>query len=129
MPDIYDDDEFVALRKLVPHAKIGCLLCHDNKCTNHFETFTTSIKNNRQSCWIKTITIFTMDMDGKKRSSTYPLTLAMKGKNHDTVEQYYMRQIISLKEGKLINMYSRSHKAIVNVHAEIFCILNDQPER
>jgi hypothetical protein len=41
MPDIYDDDEFVALRKLVPHAKIGCLLCHDNKCTNHFETFTT----------------------------------------------------------------------------------------
>jgi hypothetical protein len=88
-----------------------------------------SIKNNRQSCWIKTITIFSMDMDGKKRSSTYPLTLAMKGKNHDIVEQYYMRQIISLKEGELINMYSRSHKAIVHVHAEIFCILNDQPER
>ena len=26
-------------------------------------------------------------------------------------------------------MYSRSHKSIVHVHAEIFCILNDQPER
>jgi hypothetical protein len=41
MTDIYDDDEFVALRQLVPHAKLGCLLCHDNNCTNHFEVFTT----------------------------------------------------------------------------------------
>jgi hypothetical protein len=88
-----------------------------------------SIKNNRQSCWIKTITIFTMDMEGKKRSSTYPLTLAMKGKNHDIIEQYYMSQIISLKEGELINMYSRSHKKVIHIHAEIFCIMNDQPER
>jgi hypothetical protein len=26
-------------------------------------------------------------------------------------------------------MFSRSHNAMVKVHAEIFCILNDQPER
>ena len=88
-----------------------------------------SIKNNRQSVWIKTITIFTIDMEGNKRSSTYPLTLAMKGKNHDVVEQYYKSQIISLKEGPLVNMYSRSHKAIIHIHAEIFCVMNDQPER
>ena len=88
-----------------------------------------SIKNNRQSIWIKTITIFTIDMEGNKRSSTYPLTLAMKGKNHEIVENYYMQQILSLKDGPLINMYSRSHKAIIHVHADIFCIMNDQPER
>jgi hypothetical protein len=88
-----------------------------------------SIKSNRQSVWIKTITIFTIDMEGKKRSSTYPLTLALKGTKHEIVEYYYMRQVLSLKEGELINMYSRSHKAIVHVHAEIFCILNDQPKR
>ena len=88
-----------------------------------------SIKNNRQSVWIKTITIFTIDMNGKKRSSTYPLTLAMKGSQHEVVESYYMQQINSLKEGDMIIMYSRSHKQLVNVHAEVFCILNDQPER
>lgn len=45
MPDLHDDEEFDALRKLVPHAKIGCLLCHDNNCTNHFETFTTMFEH------------------------------------------------------------------------------------
>ena len=88
-----------------------------------------SIKSNRQSVWIKTITIFTIDMNGKKRSSTYPLTLAMKGSQHEVVEEYYMQQVSSLKEGNMIIMYSRSHKQLVNVHAELFCILNDQPER
>jgi hypothetical protein len=88
-----------------------------------------SIKNNRQSVWIKTITIFTIDMNGKKRSSTYPLTLAMKGSQHEVVESYYMQQITSLKNDNMIIMYSRTHQQLVNVHAELFCILNDQPER
>jgi hypothetical protein len=88
-----------------------------------------SIKNNRQSVWIKIITVFTISMEGDKISSTYPLTLAMKGKDHDIVEQYYMHQILSLREGELIKMYSRSHKRVIHVHADIFCVLNDQPER
>ena len=88
-----------------------------------------SIKNNRQSVWIKTMTIFSIDIKGNKISSTYPLTLAMKGKDHDIVEKYYMRQILSLREGELISMFSTSHKAIVHVHADIFCVMNDQPER
>ena len=53
----------------------------------------------------------------------------MKGSQHEVVEEYYMQQVTSLKEGNMIIMYSRTHKQLVNVHAELFCILNDQPER
>jgi hypothetical protein len=88
-----------------------------------------SIKNNRQSVWIKTMTIFTISLIGEKISSTYPLTLSMKGLDHDIVEQYYMRQLLSLREGELIKMYSRSHNRVIHVHADIFCVMNDQPER
>lgn len=88
-----------------------------------------SIKNNRQSVWIKTTTIFTIDMNGEKISSTYPLTLSLKGLDHDVVDSIYESQIKSLMEGDLIIMYSRSHKSLVYVHGEIYCVLNDQPER
>jgi hypothetical protein len=88
-----------------------------------------SIKNNRQSVWIKTTTIFTIDMNGEKISSTYPLTLSLKGMDHDVVDSMYEEQIKKLMEGELIIMYSRSHKSLVHVHGEIFCVLNDQPER
>lgn len=88
-----------------------------------------SIKNNRQSVWIKTMTVFTIDKFGTKRSSTYPLTLSLKGKNHEEVENYYMNQIMCLKTGNFVKMYSRSHKNLVCVHADLFSIMNDQPER
>ena len=48
MPDLYVDAEFVALRDIVPHARIGCLLCHDNNCTKFLETFTTTYKHDEK---------------------------------------------------------------------------------
>jgi hypothetical protein len=41
MSGIYDDKDFVALRNQVPNAKIGCLICTDLHCTNHYEVNTT----------------------------------------------------------------------------------------
>lgn len=45
MSGIYNDDNFVALRNLVPNAKIGCLICTDLHCTNHYEVNSTTFEH------------------------------------------------------------------------------------
>lgn len=88
-----------------------------------------SIKSNRQSIWIKTLTIIAMNKYGTKIKSTYPLTLALKGSNHEVVEEKHNKMLELLKEGELIEMFSMSHQSLISVHADLYCILNDQPER
>ena len=88
-----------------------------------------SVKNNRQSVWIKTATIFSMDESGNKIQGTYVLSLAKKATDHDIVERLILIELNKLRSGKLLMMYSRSHKSLVYVHADIFCVMNDQPER
>ena len=88
-----------------------------------------SIKCNRQSCWVKTVTIFTMDNHGNKVKGTYPLSLSLKGARHEVVEFQYLLQLSNLSSGEMMTAYSRSHKSIVYIHADLFCVLNDQPER
>lgn len=88
-----------------------------------------SIKANRQSVWIKTCTVFFMDDKGERIESTYPIALSTKGSNHEVIESRLKKEIELLQSGKLIVMYSRSHKNAVYVHGDIFCIMNDQPER
>jgi hypothetical protein len=88
-----------------------------------------SIKANRQSVWIKTCTIFAMDNFGKKIQETYPISLSFKGSNHEIIEEKIASELQLLKSGKLQLMYSRAHKSQVYVHAELYCVLNDQPER
>ena len=48
MPDLYDDAEFCALRDVAPDAGIGCLLCHDENCTNFLEVFTTTYEHDEK---------------------------------------------------------------------------------
>ena len=88
-----------------------------------------STKANRQSVWIKTCTIFAADIYGQKIHRTYPISLSKKGCDHEVVEECYSNELHELKFGKLPIMYSRAHTSLVNVHAELFCVMNDQPER
>jgi hypothetical protein len=88
-----------------------------------------SIKSNRQSVWIKTATIFTMTVCGTKSKITYPISFSYKGRDHEPVEALHSKELRDLQYGSFITMYSRSHKSVVNVHAELFCVMNDQPER
>ena len=88
-----------------------------------------SIKNNLQSIRVKTATIFTMSDVGTKINVTYPVSLALKKENHKCVESLFLAELNKLRKGKYLIMYSRSHKSLVNVHANIFCVMNDQPER
>jgi len=88
-----------------------------------------SIKSNRQSVWIKTITIFVMNQFGNKIKKTYPISKAKKGLNHQIVEKEVSVELEALRSGKLIIMFSRAHRTMVYVHSDIYCIMNDQPER
>lgn len=88
-----------------------------------------SIKANRQSVWIKTCTIFFMDQSGIKLETTFPIALSTKGSDHEVIEREVKKEILRLQSGQFISVYSRAHKQTVHVHAEIYCIMNDQPER
>jgi hypothetical protein len=88
-----------------------------------------STKSNRQSVWIKTCTIFTLDHDGRKVQRTYPLSLFKKGSCHGNLDNEYKRDLDKLQYGRLLIMLSKAHQNFVYVHAELFCVLNDQPER
>ena len=88
-----------------------------------------SVKNNRQSVWIKTATIFTMDKFGNKIQGTYVLSLSVKKLDHESIENAILLDLEKLRSGKLLMMYSRSNRSLVHVHADVFCVMNDQPER
>jgi hypothetical protein len=88
-----------------------------------------SIKSNQQSVWIKTMTFFAMSSSGKKIIVTYPLTLSLKGLDHDVVEESFLKEINILRSGKPQVMFSRSHNSMVKVHTDTFCVLNNQPKR
>lgn len=88
-----------------------------------------SIKANRQSVWIKTCTIFFMNTFGKYIEKTFPIAMSIKGTNHEEVESEIAVELKLLNSGNLVKFYSCAHGQPVHVHADIFCILNDQHER
>jgi hypothetical protein len=89
-----------------------------------------SIKSNRQSVWIKTMTIIVQSTSSTKiSSSTYPVAIGKKDIPHEEVEQCLIDELESLMKGPMTILFSNNLKSPVHVHAETFCILNDQPER
>jgi hypothetical protein len=46
----------------------------------------TSVKSNRQSVWVKTVSIFARLKNGNKVTYTYPIATSPKGDNHDEVD-------------------------------------------
>ena len=52
-----------------------------------------SIKSNRQSVWVKTVTIFAMTRDGSKVTATYPVATAKKGVDHTEVEHLFGKEL------------------------------------
>jgi hypothetical protein len=54
-----------------------------------------SIKSNRQSIWIKTVTIFSMSKTCKKIKITYPISLSLKKKIIMILSQSYWKKLIN----------------------------------
>lgn len=88
-----------------------------------------SIKSNRGSVWIKTVTIVTKTITGLIVSRVFPLALGKKGVCHDEVEQAITQNLKMLNNGPISLFLSSYYKQPVYVHADCFCVLNDQPER
>jgi hypothetical protein len=89
-----------------------------------------SIKSNRQSVWIKTMTIVVQSLSSLEVSSaTYPVAIGKKDTSHEEVERKLIEELCSLKNGPMVVMYSNYLKSPIHVHADTYCILNDQPER
>ena len=88
-----------------------------------------SIKSNRQSVWVKTVTIFALSTDGKNISRTYPVATSPKGSDHEAVENKFLNELVALRSGKLLPYFDRNTNGIVYVHADIYCVSCDQPER
>ena len=88
-----------------------------------------SIKGNRGSCWMKTITISPPANKVHTFCNTYPIALSPDDGNHEEVERAFAKELLSLGSGGRNDFYHGGLKRNVRVHLEMFASLQDQPER
>lgn len=88
-----------------------------------------SVKSNRGSCWLKTITISPPSHLIHSCANTYPIALGMDGESHEEVEELFAQELWSLKNGEKNVFYHGGLKRNVRVYVELLASLQDQPER
>ena len=88
-----------------------------------------SIKSNRNSVWIRTITINVLDDDRVIKSETFVISLGKKGINHDEVNIEIEKELKMLRSNHFQYIFSGHDKSMINIHAELYFIMNDQPEK
>jgi hypothetical protein len=88
-----------------------------------------SIKGNRGSCWVKTVTIAPPPNKLHSLSHTYPIALGHDSDNHEEVEERFAEELLSIGRGDAMDFYHGALKRNVRVHLELFVSLQDQPER
>lgn len=101
-----------------------------NEWSDDFEPNNT--KGNRGSVWLKTVTICSCHDNKHCTDNTYPIALGPKGSNHDPIEDKFASELISLSdpEQRADNwFYEARTGTMVLVYAEMFVVLQDQPER
>jgi hypothetical protein len=89
-----------------------------------------SMKSNRQSCWIKTVTIWSCNPEDvmDKMSATFPIAVGKKGSSHEAVEMAFADEIKRLRSGTCL-FFNKSSNTEVPVYLELLVSLHDQPER
>ena len=88
-----------------------------------------SIKANRGSVWIKTITIALPTDKANTIAYTYPVALGPKGVDHDVAERFLLSELKLFMEAPVPVLYSGRAKTMTPVYMETFASLQDQPER
>lgn len=88
-----------------------------------------SIKGNRGSCWIKSVTIAPPPEKIHSLTHTYPIALGQDGDSHEEVEDRFAKELLSFSSGECMTFYHGGLKRDVNVYLELFVSLQDQPER
>ena len=59
----------------------------------------TSIKSNRGSVWIKTLTFISNDDQQNNINNTYSIAIGHKGDDHNNIERFYAQELNELKNG------------------------------
>ena len=106
------------------HAIVVCLTSWSDDFEPNY-----SIKGNRGSVWIKTITIALPAGCSQSVVYTYPVAIGPKGANHDDAEKYLLLSLKPFMTTPLPYLYSGIAKKMTPVYMESFASLQDQPER
>jgi hypothetical protein len=109
------------------HHPLICLWI--NEWSDGFEP-SYSVKANRGSAWLKTITISPPPNKVHSLEYTYPIAVGRSTSTHEEVERLFADELTKLAnntEGRLF--YHGASKKNVRVHAELNVSLMDQPER
>jgi hypothetical protein len=88
-----------------------------------------SIKSNRGSVWLKTITISPPHNKLHCMTNTYPIAVGPHDVDHEEVEQLFAQELLQFRCGKEIVIYHGKMKKNVKVYLDLLCSLQDQPER
>jgi hypothetical protein len=88
-----------------------------------------SSKGNRNSCWMKTVTIAPPPGLLHSMTHTYPIALGLDGANHEVVEARFAAELEEFRKGINMSFYHGGNKRNVTVYLEVFASLQDQPER
>jgi hypothetical protein len=88
-----------------------------------------STKSNRNSCWIKTVTLLPCYDPGSKigEKSTFPIGIGRKQGDHEVVEQLFAKELQSLRCGNC-SFFNKKARSFVKVYLELITSLQDQPE-
>jgi hypothetical protein len=98
-------------------------------CGRQVQVYKTySIKSNRGSCWIKTVTIAPPLGKVHSLAYTYPIAIGRKDVSHECVESRFAEELHELRSGNSL-FYCKALGGNVNVYADLFVSLQDQPER
>ena len=108
--------------------KQDTLVLFGNEWSDGFEP-SLSIKGNRGSCWIKSITISPPPDRIHCMTHTYPIAIGTDGVSHEEVEQLFAEELISLSSGKDNKSYHGGLRKNVKVYFELLASLQDQLER
>lgn len=89
-----------------------------------------SIKSNRQSVWMKSLTISPLTDKMHSMITTYPISFGLKNSNHQIVEEKMNIELFGLSSPQQNNLfYHKQSDSMVRVHFELLLSLQDQPER
>ena len=88
-----------------------------------------SIKGNRGSVWIKSITIALPAASSQSVVYTYPVAIGPKGADHDVAERFLLAGLKQFMQAPVPRLYSGRSKKMRPVYLETFASLQDQPER
>ena len=84
-------------------------------------------RKNRNSTWIKTVTVCPPKSHTTSPLYTYPIALGRKGQSHDAVNNYFNLELKRLSKCTL--RYSYKYGALHPVIVQTLCISADRPER